>query len=1449
MGCGGSKVDHLPLVTLCRERRDFLRAASDHRYALAAAHVAYFHSLRDIGEALRKFADHDLVFATASASVTGSSPSSLSSPVLTLPSDQGKPSKNTKTKTKNKIRASTSSTSISHGGDASGSDEIDGGSHIHLSDSDSELRSSSSGHIHIEEEEHDIEEDDEEAPPPYGYGYYHDHEPQDWGHNPQGEGYNSNHTYAFYMKRTAPPGRSMIYEEPQTRVAESGQWPDPQNSYGGYGFGYNGGAGGYFGFPSGSSPPPPGAEYSYYGQQRTASPAAPPPPPAPPSPPRVSAWDFLNVFDSYDNGYSELEDETEQEVLKEVLQNHREKEKKKILNEEKAPPMQNHQQQKQHFRERDFGEGTSNSKAVPVSMPQQRKQQRKNGEGSSNKTVRFHGSSDDSGGGSGSLHEKEIKTSSSPDTIVSRSSPEEEEEDGERLGRKKGVTFEVEATVSAVDGGDSSSKVSSLTTLSPHGTRDLKEVVQEIRDEFETASNVGKEVALLLEACKPPYRSRVAPFKGINVILDYETHQHKQTPLLLLSLSQWWNDHHDPASAVTNMGCGGSKVDHLPLVTLCRERRDFLRAASDHRYALAAAHVAYFHSLRDIGEALRKFADHDLVFATASASVTGSSPSSLSSPVLTLPSDQGKPSKNTKTKTKNKIRASTSSTSISHGGDASGSDEIDGGSHIHLSDSDSELRSSSSGHIHIEEEEHDIEEDDEEAPPPYGYGYYHDHEPQDWGHNPQGEGYNSNHTYAFYMKRTAPPGRSMIYEEPQTRVAESGQWPDPQNSYGGYGFGYNGGAGGYFGFLLLSSPPPPGAEYSYYVMTMVTRVIYLIPELEDETEQEVLKEVLQNHREKEKKKILNEEKAPPMQNHQQQKQHFRERDFGEGTSNSKAVPVSMPQQRKQQRKNGEGSSNKTVRFHGSSDDSGGGSGSLHEKEIKTSSSPDTIVSRSSPEEEEEDGERLGRKKGVTFEVEATVSAVDGGDSSSKVSSLTTLSPHGTRDLKEVVQEIRDEFETASNVGKEVALLLEACKPPYRSRVAPFKVMFSRIVHSLAPSRLPSHPPSRPPVQLSSRAMKMAKAYCGEPGREFNTNPLNLSSTLEKLYAWEKKLYKEVKDEERLRSIYEKQCKRLKTLDNRGAESTKIDATEASIKKLLTKINISIRTVEAISLRIHKLRDDELQPQLAALITGLTRMWKFMLKCHEKQFQAIMESKTHSLKINTGLQRDESLKAILELEKELLNWCSQFNNWVKMQKSYVENLNEWLRRCLLDEPEETADGVVPFSPSRIGAPPVFVICNDWHQAMNRISERGVADAMHEFAQRLHELWEKQDEAQRQRIKAEYLKKDFEMQLRTLRREMGDTEHVHDRVSQKTALSKGHSESGVSPLDDLKVDLDSMKKRLHEERARHKEAIKQARDAASNSLQAGLIPIFKTLESFTSEVVKAHEQVRLQNTKAS
>lgn len=62
---------------------------------------------------------------------------------------------------------------------------------------------------------------------------------------------------------------------------------------------------------------------------------------------------------------------------------------------------------------------------------------------------------------------------------------------------------------------------------------------------------------------------------------------------------------------------------------------------------------------------------------------------------------------------------------------------------------------------------------------------------------------------------------------------------------------------------------------------------------------------------------------------------------------------------------------------------------------------------------------------------------------------------------------------------------------------------------MAPSAASSQPPL---VWLDSKTVRMAKAYSGSgsSGNEFNLKSGNLSTTLEKLYAWEKKLYKEVK---------------------------------------------------------------------------------------------------------------------------------------------------------------------------------------------------------------------------------------------------------------------------------------------------------------------------------------------------
>ncbi|KAM7525896.1 hypothetical protein LguiA_015798 [Lonicera macranthoides] len=68
------------------------------------------------------------------------------------------------------------------------------------------------------------------------------------------------------------------------------------------------------------------------------------------------------------------------------------------------------------------------------------------------------------------------------------------------------------------------------------------------------------------------------------------------------------------------MGCTGSKLDDIPAVALCRDHCAFLNQAIQKHYDLAGAHVAYVHSLKDLG----RFFDQDLA-------------NSLPSPVLNLP--------------------------------------------------------------------------------------------------------------------------------------------------------------------------------------------------------------------------------------------------------------------------------------------------------------------------------------------------------------------------------------------------------------------------------------------------------------------------------------------------------------------------------------------------------------------------------------------------------------------------------------------------------------------------------------------------------------------------------------------------------------------------------------------------------------------------------------------
>ncbi|XP_028797536.1 nitrate regulatory gene2 protein-like [Neltuma alba] len=405
---------------------------------------------------------------------------------------------------------------------------------------------------------------------------------------------------------------------------------------------------------------------------------------------------------------------------------------------------------------------------------------------------------------------------------------------------------------------------------------------------------------------------------------------------------------------------------------------------------------------------------------------------------------------------------------------------------------------------------------------------------------------------------------------------------------------------------------------------------------------------------------------------------------------------------------------------------------------------------------------------------------------------------------ELASEIEAQFRRASESGTEIAKILEVGTLPYYRKHVAYQA-FSKMLKLVAL-----------PLSLMVSQPSISKVYKIGPGSleldgDLLTRSRNLSSTLQKLHLWEKKLYKEVKAEEKIRVLHDRKCRLLRRLDDRGADFHKVDAAQTLIKKLSTKIRMVIQVVDLISVKIDKIRDEELWPQLNELIQGLGRMWKAMLECHQIQCEAMREAGILAWmgsKKKNGIA-DEATK---QLEQEVINWTLQFSSWMGAQKRYVRALNNWLLKCLPYESEETAEGVGGFSPGRMGAPRVFVICNRWSQAMERISEKEVVERMYVFGRGVLQIWEQE--------RLEIM----------LEREVGRN------------VVQGDEQKLQKQIQEVKQKMVAAFREVNDSLSHSEDIICDEEDkGGSTSLQAGLRQIFEAMESFAGISARLYEEL--------
>ncbi|KAM0939354.1 hypothetical protein DsansV1_C21g0169731 [Dioscorea sansibarensis] len=359
------------------------------------------------------------------------------------------------------------------------------------------------------------------------------------------------------------------------------------------------------------------------------------------------------------------------------------------------------------------------------------------------------------------------------------------------------------------------------------------------------------------------------------------------------------------------------------------------------------------------------------------------------------------------------------------------------------------------------------------------------------------------------------------------------------------------------------------------------------------------------------------------------------------------------------------------------------------------------------------------RNAVELEVSNEQQVVGNRESEEQTPGFTVFVNRRPTSMSQVLRDIEGQFARICDSAHEISVMLEASRAQYSSS----SLSTDHAVRMLNPVALFRSASSR---SSSSRFLQVATSSRDdgdETGSDYSEESCMISgshqSTLERLYAWEKKLYDEVKCGERIRIAYEKKCIQLRNQDVNGDEPGAVDRTRAAIRDLHTRLKVSMHTVESVSMRIEKLRDEELHPQLLELIQGLARMWRSIADCHVIQKNAIEGAKT-LLSSAAAAAPPKPLdfpmtaparpsRAAAALESELRTWRSTFESWIHAQRSYARALASWIRRCAGHPPPSSSP-----PPAATVAPPAYGLCVRWSRLLDSLSEAQVIDGLDFFA---------------------------------------------------------------------------------------------------------------------------------------
>ncbi|RDX94330.1 Nitrate regulatory gene2 protein, partial [Mucuna pruriens] len=453
-------------------------------------------------------------------------------------------------------------------------------------------------------------------------------------------------------------------------------------------------------------------------------------------------------------------------------------------------------------------------------------------------------------------------------------------------------------------------------------------------------------------------------------------------------------------------------------------------------------------------------------------------------------------------------------------------------------------------------------------------------------------------------------------------------------------------------------------------------------------------------------------------------------------------------------------------------------------------------------------------------------------------------PAEGRELLEALKDIEDHFLRAYDSGKDVTRMLEANRIPLHSSLDEIKESSTKLIHAITWKSISSRQSSCKTLMVPN--MKNSSTWVEYKNDLFDDyGGMDSGShllTLGRLYAWEKKLFEEVKAGDSTRKNYEKKCTQLRNKNVRGDDVPSTDKTKAEVKDLYAGILVAIRRAESISKRIEKMRDEELQPQIVELLKGwdnitsgnLTRSWKIMLESHETQKKILSEVKYFTCATYGKFCNQSHGFATLQLEAQLQNWRDCFKEYTAAQKAYVEALHGWLSKFIVPEVEFYSRRKNVAVPYQVNGPPLLVICNDWLASLQKLPDKMVTVALKSMVKDVRGLWLQQSKEQQQKRKVDRLTRDLERRYSSSGSHKVETKMLELHVVEHEAEGDDEGECMMEKNDHL----ETLKRKVEVEKEKHHSSMQETQRITLHGLQSGFSLVFESLTEFSKASQKMY-----------